>query len=74
MEAVDGTGITGAAIAKLDLPIGYAIRLPMGSDCGVLYAGFKKLVLETTSKMDEVCKSTDFEDAAESKYTSTLPG
>ena len=61
VEAVDGTGITGAAIARSDIPMGYATRLPMGSDCGTLYGQYTKVILDTVKNMEEVCQSTDFE-------------
>lgn len=72
MEAVDGKGITGAAIARLNLPMGYAIRLPMGSDCRALYGQYAKLVDETLKQMNEVCKSTDFEDTEKSGYAAQV--
>ena len=67
VEAVDGTGITGEAIARLNVPPGYAIRLPMGSDASALYDQYKALLSETTKQMADVSKTTDFEGVT-SKY------
>ena len=72
VEAVDGTGVAGAAIARLNLPMGYAIRLPMGSDCGALYGQYQQVVDETLKQMDEVCKSTDFDDTEKSGYAAQV--
>ena len=64
VEAVDGTGVTGAALVRLEMPLGYAIRIPIGRDAGALYGQHIKVLSDTLKNMEEVYKSTDLDGIA----------
>ena len=67
LQIVDGSGEMGQAVRELQLPPGFATRVPMGSDCIGLYAQYQEMLLTTTKQLNSVAKSTDFGDV-ESKY------